>query len=540
MSHICVTLTNRHARIPYISTEIFDKLRAFWSFSPKGLWYMPQYKQTKMMLDQKKVTLLQLERLRRRRPQTKKIKLRIAVITENLVELDAKLAKAWNGRISMVKDSAVPAGLFRATWKEAEKACGVTFSAVKERQTVSFVPGIPDAGVQYRHQNACVDAMIRAVPKGGGIILAATSSGKTGIAARFFSKVQCDCLFVVDQIDLLYQQQKEIAEWTHEAVGFVGESKFQPARITVATIQTLNLYRQRSDFKRWFRGVDIMVVDELHEQMAKRNFNVLQKIAPVAVFGMTATLQLTQKEVCMKAYSFAGPVIFRFPIVEGVKRGVLAKGYAIQLLFASQVHSEHSLECDCGIGYEEELGVEVLQNDLKLEACKALAEELIRQKRHLLILVDRMSHLTDVHDRLSSIPHALICGDVPIEERQKAKTMFEDEDLNLILSTKVFKKGVSIKRIDAMIDLAEWKSKNDAVQKFGRGLRLHADKNELIYIDFGTAGHGRFAAKATSRRRALQKAGIDVTVAHDISSAIGAVSAVRKFIRKVTNGNHKG
>jgi superfamily II DNA or RNA helicase len=474
------------------------------------------------------VTVKQIKDLRAG-PETKKTESRIAVLSEALADLDEQLAAAWDGKISMLSNSVVSSGLFRATWKDAEKACGVKFTARYDRETLEFVPGLPDADEKYRHQNECVAAMQTAIPRGGGIVLSATSSGKTATSAMMFSKVTCDCLFVVDQLDLLYQQVKEIEAWTHETVGVVGDSEFRPARITVATIQTLHIHSKRKDFVKWFRGIDIMVVDELHEQMARRNFDVLQRIKPLAVFGLTATLQLTRKETYMKAYAFAGPVIFRFPIEEGVKRGVLAKGSVLQLLFTPVAVAD-------GTDYQSELAVQVTENDLKLESCKALAKELtFKMHRHVVILANRKNHVKDLDDVMAGIPHRLAYGDVAVEDRNEAKELFEDEDIKLIIASGVFKKGVSIKRIDAMIDTAEMKSKNDAVQKFGRGLRLHKDKDELVYIDFGTAGDGRFAKAATSRRRAFKQAGIKVIVVKDVSSQADAILALRKFMRKVKN-----
>lgn len=516
--------------LPALDTAVYQQLRAQWSFSPKGLWMMPKYQPTKLLRGQLSMTIRKIEDLQK--VHTAKNAARIKSLTAAVHEMEAKLEGMWDGKISLIDHSAVSSGLFRATWHEVEQACGVKFSVKQDRQTVEFGPGLPDAADQYRHQNACVHAMQVAVPRGGGIVLASTGSGKTAVAARLFARAKCSCLFVVDQLDLLYQQKQELEDWLHEDVGVVGDSSFAPKRITVATIQTLHLHAKRKDFVSWFKTIDIMIVDELHEQMAKRNFDVLRQIKPVAIFGLTATLQLRQKETRLKAYAFAGPVIFQFPISEGVKRGVLAKGYVLQLLFPDVNGNENDEPAD---NYQTDLAVQVTQNPQKLAACVALTDDLLRSGRHELILVDRVSHLHDVDDALKHIPHGLAFGEITVDERKQAKDDFEAADIKLLIANKVFKKGTSIKRIDAMIDMAEGKSKNDPVQKFGRGIRLHADKSELIYVDFGTQGHGRFASAATSRRRALKKAGISVTTVR-VNDEAQAVSALRKFIRKV--GNH--
>jgi len=525
-----ILLTNRSATLPSLPEETYNRLRDFWAYAPKGLWYMPQYKQTKILRGQRTATLKQIERLER--SPLKPVE-RIKKLRGMVAESDEKLSQMWDGKIRLLKRNRMSAGLFRATWKEAEEKCEVKFVWNRQRQTVVMRDGLKPAGVQYKHQNACVAAMMQALPRGGGIVLAATASGKTAIAARLFAKVDCDCLFVVDQLDLLYQQQKELASWLGEDVGYVGDSEYKPKRVTVATIQTLNLYRNDPQFTKWYACVEVMVVDELHEQLSKRDFNVLEAIEPVAIFGLTATLQLKHKETRMRAYSFAGPVIFSFPIAEGVKRGVLTKGYALQLLFAP----DEALSDD--VDYRTELEARVLQNDMKLVTCEELVRLLLLMDRHVVVLTERVAHLKDVSDVLRDIPHGLAYGEVPVEVRSDVKREFEDEEIKVIVTNKVFKKGVNIKRIDAMIDLAEGKSKNDPVQKFGRGLRLHPAKDELIYIDIGTDGKGRFARRAAIRRKALRDAGIDVTVVRNLCDTGQATAALKKFVGRIRNGSGK-
>lgn len=526
MTRIKVLLTNRTATLfPPVDSDTLERLRKFWSFSPKGLWYMPRYTPTKIVKGQLSEAQKMLAKIEHSPFQNKR---RAAFYKETIAQLEKKLASLWDGRISFLRGLQLSAGLFRATWKEAQIDCDVRFVVEMRRWSMTIEAGLPPAADQYRHQNECADVMTRAIPRGGGIVLSATSSGKTAIAARLFSRVTGNCLFVVDQLDLLRQQQAEMGSWLQtELIGFVGESVFAPRRVTVATIQTLNAHRNSPEFKSWYSRIDVMIVDELHEQMGKRNFNVLEAIGPVAVFGLTATLEMKLKETRIKAFAFAGPVIYRFPISEGVKRKVLTEGSVLQLLFSP-------VKMRMGTKPAVELAMQVTENQLKLDACLAVTRELLLQDRHVTVLVDRVAHLRDVSSILGGIPHRCAFGAVDVDQRQEAKLLFEQESIRLLVANKVFKKGVSIKRIDAMIDMAEMKSKNDAVQKYGRGLRLHKDKTEFIYVDFGTDGEGRFAKAAASRRRALRQSGIAVQVVRNIGSEADAVSAVRRFIRKVT------
>jgi type III restriction/modification enzyme restriction subunit/helicase-like protein/intein-like protein with splicing domain len=354
------------------------------------------------------------------------------------------------------------------------------------------------------------------------------NSGKTKCAADFYKSVpDYSCLFVVDQIDLLYQSQKEIESWLKEPVGVVGDLKYKVQRVTVATIQTLHRHMEDEKFEKWFRGVKIVVVDELHEQMAKRNFSLLEKIKPIARYGLTATLQLSQKPVRMKAYSFAGPVIYRFPISKGQALGVLSKGEVVQLLFPA-IDDPNEDQVDWNA--DERLEYEVLTNNLKLYACYQIVKALVDAGRYVIVLADRVAHVQAISEQLEDIPHRVAYGEIKAKKRLKARKKFERGDIRLIVASRVFKKGLNMKRVDVIIDMAEKANKNDAMQKFGRGVRLHPDKHGLLYIDFGTQ-FGKFGTAAKSRARVLKAAGIPL-VKIKVNGPVQAKKAVLRVLKR--------
>ncbi len=373
--------------------------------------------------------------------------------------------------------------------------------------------------------------MCKAVPLGGGIVLAATSAGKTRIAAMLMERMpERKFLFVVDQLNLLYQAQKDIAAYFKCRIGVVGESTFAPAQITIATIQTLsNHAKTRKDFATWMKSMDIVLVDELHEQLAKRTFKVMNVIEPLAVFGLTATLELGKKPVRYNAFAFAGPVIFTFTVKEGMDKGVLQKGVTLQLIFDRQ-------EFDA-VDSKEDYEYQVMNNDLKHRAAYWITHYLVdRHKRHVIQLVDRLDHLHALDEMMHDVPHAVLYGSVKKDQRDDSVDAFEDSVLKLLIANKVMKKGVSINIIDAIIDMAEKKSKNDAIQKFGRGLRQHILQVPLLHIDFGTASDdeteydffNNLSRASKSRARAFRKEGIEFkrVRVHSIKEALRAVQLV--------------
>ncbi len=183
------------------------------------------------------------------------------------------------------------------------------------------------------------------------------------------------------------------------------------------------------------------------------------------------------------------------------------------------------------VDYQIEYREHVVANTSKLRTCEVLVEYLVGCGRYVIVLTERVKHLEILSDYLEKIPHRLAYGDVNKSFRAEAMKEFEKGKIRLIIANKVFRKGVNIKRVDTIIDVAEMFSKNDAQQKFGRGVRIHQDKDELLYISFGTQGDNRFHKAAKSRIRALKKLGIEVTV-KDVTSPDTALKAVQAYIQK--------
>lgn len=450
-----ITLTNKLAWVTKASDLSYEKLDRFWSYSVPGARFTTAFRH------------------------------------------------GWDGRIKMFKRGSVAAGLFRATRWDAEEELGIKFKVTRDLPSVACAlkRGKP-IDKKYLFQWEAVEAMCAAVKRGGGIILAATGGGKTKLCADFFGRYPYNCLFVVDQIDLLHQSKEEIQHWLGEEVGIVGEGIYETRRITVATIQTLRAHMHDREVLRWFKKIKIVVVDELHVQMGYRHFSVLDKISPVARFGLTATLQLKSKHVRLKAYAFAGPVLYQFPYSEARDKGIVASGRVLQFLLPELYPGRRR-------NYQDEVREEILENDLKATVCYRIVKWLIENKRCVLVLVDRVAHVQLLTEMFASIKHGVAYGPVSRSIRDKAKRDFEAGKLHLLIANCVFKKGMNIKRVDAIVDMAEMKSKNDVQQKFGRGVRLHKNKAELLYIDIGTQT-GRFAQAAVSRARALKKAGVKV------------------------------
>lgn len=407
----------------------------------------------------------------------------------------------WDGYLNLMQRSLVGTGLFLHLYQKIEQDLDLTFDIEDTRV-------FPDFSSFTRHsarafQNVTVDAMI-AASNMGGLILNATASGKTSVAAMYFSRLEGNACFVVDELGLLSQARKEISVVLQEEVGEIGHGIWNPKRITTATVQSLHIQREKPRFASWAATLEAVIIDEFHTQLNRRNFDTVAAIFPKAVFGLTATLNLRQKDIQLRAYSIAGPVIHQYPLARGVKEGYLTPGLCIS------VETVTALPIDPK-DYLEEYDVCITQNLDRNDIIVGIAKACLDLGKHVIILVERLEHIRKLHFALTQVPHKMIFGGRKVAKREEIQEQFGTGEVRLIIANKVFKKGISINRVDAIIDGAALSSKNDTIQKFGRGVRLCNGKDGLLYFDVSDLPapyqkqKNRFAKAARSRFNALKK-----------------------------------
>lgn len=461
---------------PPYPKELIDKLS---SYTLPGVWHMPAY--------------------HRRRMVRRKINGQWRMVHE----------RVWDGKHHFLKEDTLPLGVFQGIIAEAEKQdCQLRLSS----PAVHLQPPYPvvDDPQSRTYQKEAVSAMLMSLCAGqGGLVLAATGTGKTRLAGQFFrSAANEKHLFIVDELTLLHQAQEELSQAACEKVGLIGESRFEPQRITVATIQTLARHYEEAngEFAAWFQGVTVVVVDEVHVQMNRRNFSVVQKLQPSAIFGLTATLELRKKDVRLRAYALCGPVIYEYPLEAGISQGYLAPLNVILVRYPNE---------DLGLkylpGYEESIVGNEDRNRLGAE----IATEAIIQGHKVILLVDRIKHLERMAHLLRGFNPEVIWGGKTSSERIEAKAKFESGNSRLIITNRVFEKGIDIRSVTVGIDMAAMKSKVKAVQKLGRLARRSEGKKYALYFDIQDQGRdvkgkpGRFETAANSRRRAYHRAGLN-------------------------------
>lgn len=420
----------------------------------------------------------------------------------------------WDGYTSVLSyGGSTGAGVFLALRSKLEEASKSRFYVIDKRSVPLFSGSKLGKNLKLRpYQSECVQAMIAASAT-GGLVLNATGSGKTAMAGDYLRQLRGNALFLVDELTLLKQAKEELAEWVGEEIGEIGDSIFNPKRITVGTIQTVHLHRNDPKYTGWTKSLSVMIIDEIHIQLNRRNFETVKAIQPLTIFGLTATLELKKKHVALRAYNLCGPVIFEYPLDQGVREGYLSKGVAIAVEVENNVakakypykaNSWRLKRMFYRKSYREDYENLIVDGIERNDLIEQLAKHCYERGKYVIVLLERKAHIRAMSRRFRGIPHETVFGERAVLDRVQAKKDFERGELRLLVCSRVFKKGINLKKVDVIIDGAAMKSRNDAVQKYGRGVRLADGKIGLIYFDIADVGN-RFELAARGRRLALKR-----------------------------------
>ena len=102
--------------------------------------------------------------------------------------------------------------------------------------------------------------------QGFGTINAATGAGKTLITAEIIRRMATKTLWIINQKELLYQTKESFEKELGLDIGIIGDGKFEPKDITVATIQTLNKKVKDMETKtlEYLNSIAFVITDEAH------------------------------------------------------------------------------------------------------------------------------------------------------------------------------------------------------------------------------------------------------------------------------------
>lgn len=400
----------------------------------------------------------------------------------------------------------------RAACHRAEGHCYRAIVEFLRRQQIPYVdearayqPAPWRLGVQrepFPHQQEALESWWQA--GGRGVVVLPTGTGKTYLAILAIQRAERPALVVTPTIDLLNQWYDELLLAFSSQVGIMGAGYFEIQPLTVTTYDSAYIHLER-----WGNRFGLVVFDECHHLPGPTYLTTaIGTIAPYRL-GLTATPERADGQEALLP-SLIGPVVYRREIQQ--LAGEFLAEYRTQRMYvelsleereryqaARQVY-RHFVEargismggahgwqrflqesCRSAEGraafqaYREQKRI-ALAAPAKLQALERLLEH-HRQDRVLIFTYDNAT----VYQIARRFLIPAITHQTKTKERREILRRFHGGEYPIIVTSQVLNEGVNVPAANVGIILSGTGSVREHVQRLGRLLRKHGDKQAVLY-----------------------------------------------------------
>ena len=354
----------------------------------------------------------------------------------------------------------------------------------------------------FPHQIEAVDAWYK--QGGRGMVVLPTGTGKTHVAVLAISRVGRPALVVTPTIDLLNQWYAELRLAFNVPIGLLGGGYYDIQPLTVTTYDSAHLYVER-----WGNRFGLLVFDECHHLPGPSY--MLAAVGSIAPFrlGLTATPERADgQEVLLP--DLIGPVVYRKEIKE--LAGDYLADYQIDRLYVElspEEQERYQKMRDEYRGFVERRGIrmggpngwrqflfETYRSPegraafLAYREQKRLSQAAPAKLRLLEQLLDR--HRTDrvliftadnatVYQIARRFLVPAITHQTKTKERRLILDRFHSGEYPILATSQVLNEGVDVPAASVGVILSGTGSVREHVQRLGRLLRKHGEKQATLY-----------------------------------------------------------
>lgn len=420
----------------------------------------------------------------------------------------------WDGRFRVFdrKEQRFPTGLVRPVLAEArERNLTVVLEDVRMRPKDEF--DFDRVGWLRDYQREALGAFLK---RTRGIVKMPTGSGKTEVfcaLANGFPGLMT--LVMVDTADLMHQAADRYERRTGRKAGRFGDGSWSMERFTVATMQALNYHAEDVRVRQLIEAARILVVDEVHVLPAE----TYSRVAAMAVnaywrMGTSATPIGREDERDFAAVGSTGPLCHEVAARLLVEAGVVV---ANDVVFVRCRHPRTTGKFPDV--YDALVAMAGARNNLvrdMVRCCPTPALVFFKRIPHGKVL----KHLLEMESRVELV-------DGKTADRAGAVKRLERGDVDCLVTSRVFNKGIDIPRAAGAVNAAGGASAIDALQRMGRGSRAAKGKDRFLYMDVMDEGVSSLQRHARVRLETYRAEGhrVQVIDPDDLASVTSALRA---------------
>jgi superfamily II DNA or RNA helicase/HKD family nuclease len=407
------------------------------------------------------------------------------------------------------------AGTFETYWQDNEfqvftgdAPARLREAVSRERSTVSEAGALVSFDLRpYPFQEEILDVLTaeREVQnKYRHLVVAATGTGKTMIAAFDYARV---CRQVNAKPSLLFIAHRD--EILRQAIGsFRGVLRDQNFGDLLVSGEdpgkschlfcSIQSYNTREMWQRTPDEFAYVVVDEFHHAAAPSYRRLLDHVRPLILLGLTATPERSDQLDVLQWFDGRTSAEIRLP--DAINRRLLCP---FQYFGVADSVDLDSLVWQRG-GYRlQDLDRVYTGNDTRARLILDKVHEILlepRRARGLGFCVS-VAHAEFMARSFNDygLPALALTGESPGELRRSAPVRLREREVNFLFVVDLYNEGVDLPEVDTLLFLRPTESLTVYLQQFGRGLRLHDEKDCLTVLDFIGAQRREFRFAAQFR-----------------------------------------
>lgn len=329
------------------------------------------------------------------------------------------------------------------------------------------------------------------------LVVAATGTGKTVIAAFDFKRYRetnpdCHFLFIAHRQEILRQAMQTFRIVLDDPnFGSIWDGNNEPTNYQHVFASKDTLRNRVDNLQLTENFYDYIVVDEVHHIVAPTYVKLMTCFKPKILLGLTATPERTNEQEDITVF-FDGHISAEIRLPAALNAGLLAPFH----YYGIPDNVDLSEVKWSGHGYDvTELSRIYTQNDFRTGLILKKMQEYIgdsrlHKVRALCFCVDK-NHAEFMYHKfsLAGLKTNVLTSDNNESYRKLVKQKLQKGEINYLFVVDLFNEGVDIPEIDTVLFLRPTESATVFLQQFGRGLRLHKDKDHLTVLDF--VGHSR-------------------------------------------------
>ena len=344
------------------------------------------------------------------------------------------------------------------------------------------------------YQLDCLEAIQNKFKEGINrqLVVLPTGSGKTVIFSELIKRRNLKTLVIAHRIELLEQAQSKINEAAPdiETGIFCGDRRCHDKQITIASIQSAKNYLKllkEEDYQ-------LIIIDEAHHAAAKSYKNLLRHLGFIQENGKDRNSIVAVKKLL---------VGFTATPSRGDGKGLdhVFQEVVSHLSIKKLINQGYLIKPE---GLHVTVGIDLRELCLRLgDFEKSQLQRIMLEEKALKVVVNTIK--TQASNRRGivftvNIEHAeiltkLIQGEgfsceavhskISMEDRQQRLQDFSSGKIQFVVNPMILTEGFDCPRADCMINASPTLNRSLYVQKAGRVLRLHPEKENALLIDFG-------------------------------------------------------